>query len=127
MNAQTQPLPLLVAELRAAKTAEKLAADHRLNIEIQIVAMFPAPADGEGTVKQDDVTITFKTNRTVDTGALQSAWDSLNANGQKAFTWKAGLDLKQYRAIQELDPESFGQLAAFVTSKPAKPAITLKD
>lgn len=127
MNAQTKPLPLLVAELRAAKTAENLAAAHRLAIEAQIIALIPAPADGEGTVKQDDLTITFKTNRTVDTGALQSAWDGLNANGQKAFTWKAGLDLKQYRAIQDLDPTAFGQLAAFVTSKPAKPAITLKD
>lgn len=127
MNAKTKPLPLLVAELRAAKLAEKLASDHRSAIESQIVALFPAPADGEGTVKDGDLNVTFKTNRTVDTGALQAGWDSLSRNSQKAFTWKAGLDLKQFRAIQELDPESFGQLAAYVTSKPAKPAITLKD
>lgn len=127
MNAPTKPLPLLVAELRAAKAAEQLAAAHRLAIEAQIVALIPAPADGEGAVKQDDVTVTFKNTRTVDTSALQASWDSLSANGQKAFSWKAALDLKQYRAIQELDPTVFGQLAAFVTTKPAKPAITLKD
>lgn len=127
MNAQTKPLPLLVAELRAAKLAEKLAGDHRLAIEAQIVALIPAPAEGEGTVKQDDLTVTFKNNRTVDTGALQAGWDSLSANSQKAFSWKATLDLKQFRAIQDLDPQAFGQLAAFVTTRPAKPAITLKD
>ncbi len=63
----------------------------------------------------------------MDTDALQNAWGSLSANSQKAFNWKASLDLKHFRAIQELDPESFGQLAAYVTSKPAKPTITLKD
>ena len=127
MNAPTRPLPLLVAELRAATAAEQLAAPHRPAIESQIIALIPAPADGEGTVKQDDLTVTFKTNRTVDTCALQASWDSLSANSQKAFTWKAALDLKQYRAIQDLDLTAFGHLAAFVTTKPAKPAITLKD
>ena len=126
MNAKTKPLPLLVAELRAAKHAEKLAGDHRLSIEAQIVALIPAPT-GEATVKEAEFSIAYKTTRTVDTEGLQTAWTSLSANSQKAFTWKATLDLKQFRAIQELDPQAFGQLAAYVTSKPAKPAITLKD
>ena len=126
MNAKTKPLPLLVAELRAAKRAEDIAKNHRTDIESQIVAMFPTP-HGEATVKEAEFSISYKTTRTVDTDGLQTAWNALSANSQKAFTWKATLDLKQFRAIQELDPESFGQLAAYVTSKPAKPAITLKD
>ncbi len=65
MNAKPKPLPILVAELRAAKTAENLAAEHRLAIEAQIIAMVPAPANGEGTIKQDDLTISFKVNRTL--------------------------------------------------------------
>ena len=126
MNAQIKPLPLLVAELRAAKRAEDVAKSHRTDIESQIVAMFPAQT-GEATVKEAEFSISYKTTRTVDTEGLQTAWTALSANSQKAFTWKASLDLKQFRAIQELDPESFGQLAAYVTTKPAKPAITLKD
>lgn len=126
MNAQTKPLPLLVAELRAAKLAEDVAKNHRADIESQIVALFPKQ-DGEATVKDAEFSIAYKTTRTVDTEGLQTAWMSLSTNSQKAFTWKATLDLKQFRAIKELDPTAYGQLAAFVTSKPAKPAITLKD
>lgn len=126
MNASTKPLPLLVAELRAAKLAEDVAKNHRADIESQIVALFPKQ-DGEATVKESEFSIAYKTTRTVDTEGLQTAWMSLSTNSQKAFTWKATLDLKQFRAIKELDPTAFGQLAAFVTSKPAKPAITLKD
>ena len=116
----------MVQALRQAKEAEDAASAHRLEIERQIVAMFPAPAGGEGTVKAEGISIAFKVNRTVDTDKLQAAWATLGINSQKAFTWKAGLDTKQYRAIQDLDPKSFAQLANFVTSKPAKPTLTLK-
>lgn len=115
-----------MAELRAAKRVEEISKNHRNDIESQIVAMFPTP-HGEATVKQDDLTIAYKTTRSVDTDGLQAAWLGLSANSQKAFTWKASLDLKNFRAVQELDPIAFNELAAFVTSKPAKPSITLKD
>jgi hypothetical protein len=51
----------------------------------------------------------------------------MTPNAQKAFTWKAGLDTKQFRAIADLDPKSFAQLSKFVTTKPAKTAVLLKD
>ena len=126
MNSPTIPLAVLVQALRQAKLAEATAAEHRQEIERQIVARYPAPAGGEGTVKEDEFSIAFKVTRSVDTEGLQNAWATLGTNAEKAIKWKADLDLKQYRAIKDLDPVSFGKLSAFVTTKPAKPALTLK-
>lgn len=127
MNASVQAIPLLVAELRAAKQQEDKAKEHRLSIEKQITDLFPQGKGFEGTVKEGDLSIAFKVTRSVDTEKLQESWDSLNANARKAFKWKADIDLRQYRAIGELDAPSFAQISAFVTTKDAKPSITLKD
>jgi hypothetical protein len=126
MNAPTPPIAVLVQALRQAKLAEATATEHRQEIERQIVARYPAPAGNEGTVKEDEFSIAFKVTRSVDTEALQNAWATLGTNAEKAFKWKADLDLKQYRAIKDLDPVAYGKLNAFVITKPAKPALTLK-
>lgn len=120
-------LPDLVERLRKAKTAEALARDVRVGIEEQIVALYAPPADGEGTTKDGDVSIAWKLTRKVDTDALQTAWPDLGPNAQKAFRWKAETDLKQLRALQELDADSHAAAAKFITTTPAKPAITLKE
>ena len=119
-------LSQLTAELKQAKQIEAKANENRLAIEAQIVALFP-PQTGEATVKQDDLTITYKTVRSVATEQLQEKWMSLSANSQKAFTWKAGIDLKQFRAIKDLDPQAFKEIEVFVTSKPSKPTVSVKE
>ncbi len=127
MNAPHIPLPILIASLRAAKVAEEQAKDVRQALEEQIVALFPKPAGGEGTEKSDDLTVTFKLNRSVDTEALQTDWTALSANAQRAFKWKAEVDLKQLRALHEFDETAYRQAAQFFTAKPAKPSVTLKS
>lgn len=127
MLTQTTPLSVLVAALRHAKADESAANLRRLELESQIIARFPVPHGGEGTVKDEEFSIAFKVTRTVDTEALQSAWPTLSDNSQKAFAWKAVLDTKKYRAVQEMDAKAFAQLANFVTTKPAKTSVTLKD
>lgn len=119
-------LAKLIAELKQAKQHEKEANNYRIGLELQIVALFP-PQTGEATVKQDDLTITYKTTRAVDSEGVQQAWNQLSANAQKAFKVKFDLDLKQYRAINELDADTAQIINQFVTSKPAKPSITLKE
>lgn len=121
----TTPLAVLIAALRNAKEVEAQANLHRLAIEKQIVARYPQKAGYEGTVKEPDFSLTFKVTRSIDTEGLQAAWSSLSENAQKAFTWKAGLDTKKYRAIADLDPKGFAQVANFVTTKEAKPTILL--
>lgn len=126
MNAHLDPIALLIAELRAAKSAEAMARDIRIGIEEQIVALYTKPASGEATAKGDGFTITWSLTRTVDTAALQAGWNTLGANTQLAFKWKAETDLKQLRALQDLDQPAYQQAAQFITAKTAKPAITLK-
>ena len=119
-------LPVLLAALKAAKVAENEAKEIRTGLETAIFELCPT-VEAEGIMKLEGFTITTKMTRAVDTEALQDAWGSLPANAQKAFKWKAEIDLKNYRSIQEMDAESFTTLAKFVTSKPAKPTITIKD
>jgi hypothetical protein len=117
----------LTAALKAAKAAEEKAKATRLDIETQMVALFAKPVTGEGTHNDEDFSITWKLNRTVDTDKLSAAYESLPANAQRAFRWKAEVELKNLRALAELDPVSYSAVAEFITSKPAKPTIELKD
>ena len=127
MNTQITPLSVLVIALRHAKLAEASANAARLEIERQIVTRFPAPATGEGMHKDAEFSITYKVTRSVDTDALQAAWATLGTNAQKAFKWSADLDLKAYRALVEMDPDNAFKAQSYITTKPAKPSLTLKD
>lgn len=127
MNLLELPLSALVQELRNAKANEARAIESRRAIEEMIIGRFQPPEGGEGTVKDAELSITYKVTRTVDTEALQTSWTDLGPNAQKAFKWKADIDLKQYRAIKDLDEPAFAQLNRFITTKPSKPALTLKD
>jgi hypothetical protein len=117
----------LIAALRAAKSAETAAKNERLRLEDLIEKQFTKPDGGEGSHTDEEVKITWKINRTVDTAAVQAGWDNLTSRAQKAFRWKAEVDLTQLRALKDLDSEAYTQAAEFITSKPAKPSIELKD
>jgi hypothetical protein len=117
----------LIAELRAAKSDENAAKAERIRLEGLIEAQFAKPDGGEGTHNDEEFKITWKLNRTVDTSKVQDAWDGLFKNAQRAFRWKAEVDLSHLRALNELDAVAYAQAAEFITSKPAKPSIELKD
>ena len=117
----------LTAALKVAKAVEDAAKQDRLAIEAKMVALFAKPASGEGTHNDEEFSITWKLNRTVDTDKLSAAFDQLSVNAQRAFRWKAEVELKNLRALSELDPVAYSAAAQFITSKPAKPSITLKD
>jgi hypothetical protein len=127
MNTSAPTAAMLVADLRAAKAAETAAMARRLAIEADLVGLFAVPEGGEGTHKDEEFSITWKLTRKVDTEAVQAAWNALAANTQKAFRWKADIDLKNLRALQELDLGAYRKAAEFITTSPAKPAITLKS
>jgi hypothetical protein len=117
----------LTAALKAAKAAEDKAKAERLEIEGKIVALYAKPATGEGTHNDEEFSITWKLNRTVDSEKLSAGYESLPVNAQRAFRWKAEVELKNLRALAELDPVSYSAAAEYITSKPAKPSIDLKD
>lgn len=117
----------LIAEIRAAKQAEDAAKATRYAAEEQLVEMFAAQAPQEGAIKLDGASITYKVTRKVDNDRLFDAYDGLRPNAKKAFRFKAEVDLKQFRALSDLDEITFATIADFVTTYPSKPTITLKD
>lgn len=128
MNAPA-PLAVLKAAWLAAKAQETQATEHRRQVEEQILAHFPADKT-EGSIADKDagITVTYKLTRKVaDSDALGGEWMQLSRNAQSAFRWKADIDTKQFKALQDLDPEGFAQIAKYVTTTPAKPTVTIKE
>ena len=117
----------LATLLRKAKQAETDAKAERLRIEGLIEEQFAKPESGEGIHKDEEFSITWKLNRTVDTDRLAADYDDLPNNAQKAFRWKAEVNLAFLRSLSEIDPAAYHKAAVFITSKPAKPSIELKD
>ena len=117
----------LATLLRKAKQVETEAKAERLRIESLIEEQFAKPQAGEGVHKDEEFTITWKLTRTVDTDQLSADFDDLPTNAQKAFRWKAEVNLAYLRSLAEIDPAAYNKAAVFVTSKPAKPSIELKD
>lgn len=117
----------LAAQLRKAKQVETEAKAERLRIEGLIEEQFAKPQSGEGVHKDEEFTITWKLTRTVDTDRLSADFDDLPTNAKNAFRWKAEVNLAFLRALADIDPAAYHKAAVFVTSKPAKPSIELKD
>jgi hypothetical protein len=120
-----------LAELKtmwlAAKAAEKNANEDRLMVEAAILALMPQKSEGAVTDAETGVTVSYKLTRKANTEALQNDWMHLSQTVQSAFTWKADVSAKQIKAIQELDPAAFAVAAKYLTTTPAKPAITIKE
>ena len=117
----------LILALRAVKEDELACKTERLRLENLIESHFAKPESNEGTHNDEDFKIVWKLNRTVDTPKVQDAWEGLSKNVQRAFRWKAEVDTAYLRALNELDAAAFAQAAQYITSKPAKPSIELKD
>ena len=128
MNAPT-PLAVLKAALIRAKADESQATEVRRAIEDQILAHFPSDKlEGSVTDKDAGVSVTFKVTRKVtDSDQLGGEWMQLSKNAQSAFTWKAEVNTKQFKALQDLDPSAFSTVAKYVTTSPAKPAVSIKE
>jgi hypothetical protein len=123
--------PATLAELKAAwlaaKDQEHAATEERRLIEEAMLAYLPSKREGTVTDKDHGITVTYKLTRKVDTDALQRAWEGLDKNAQSAFRWKADVDTRQLKAISELDQDAFILVSHFITTSPAKPAISIKD
>ena len=81
----------------------------------------------EGTVKLDGATVSYKMSRSVDQKILQEYSDKWPDSVKKCIKWKADLDLKAYRGVQEFDKDGFAIISKYVTSKPAKPSLKFND
>lgn len=123
----TLTLPTLLEALLAAKAEEKRINDQRKQIEAAILLLLPTKE--EGTVTQEvgsqKLSVAYKINRTVSATVMQD-WANLTEAAQKAFRFKPELDLKSYRALQELAPDAYIEASAYVTAKPASPYLSVE-
>lgn len=110
-----------------AKQREQEAQTERRAIEDAMLALMDHKDEGTVTDKDTGISATFKLTRTVDTPALQAAWVHLPEHAQQAFKWKADIDTKAYRGLSDFDQDSFKAISKFITTKPAKPTITVKE
>ena len=122
----TETLHELKAAWLAAEEAETEANTSRLAIEQQMLALLPTQDEGTATDKDTGISVTYKITRSVDTSAIQRDWQKLSAAAQGVLRWKADLDTRAYRALSEHDPIATSVLAHYITSKPAKPTISVK-
>ncbi len=122
-------LAQLAYEWRAIKDAEKAAQEKRLAIEAAMLGMVQHLPEGTVTTEAGDikVKVTYKVTRSVDVNGVQDDWNVMPSIVQEAFRWKPDLDLKRYRAIETANPEAFKLLAKYVTSKEAKPSISVES
>lgn len=109
----------------AAKAAERAANEERLAVEAAILALMPEKTEGTVSDESTGISVAYKVTRSVDTDAVQRDWTALPRNVQDAFKWKADIDTKKFKAIQDLSPSDFTVLARYVTSKASKPSITV--
>lgn len=123
----TATLSDLKIALLSAKHDEAQAVERRKSIEEAILTYFHPMDEGSYTDKDTGIKVEWKLNRAVDSEAVKQHWGELSLNAQKAFKATIGLDLKAYRALETMDTESFAKAAQFVTTKPAKPAISIKE
>ena len=111
----------------AAKKSEAQANASRLDIEAAILTHFTHRDEGTVSDMDTGVSVAYKLTRSVDTEALRAGWDSLSPETQAAFKWSASVDTKTLKAFQLANPEAYKAVARFVTTKPAKPSISIKE
>ncbi len=117
-------LKLLATELMRAVDAEKEAKAHRIKLEDAIAKLVPTKAEGTTNIDlgSDIIKIVTKLTRTLDYDTYLSIENGL-PDGLRCVDLKPSLNLTRLRALELVDA---GLVASFVTSKPAKTAVTVE-
>lgn len=112
----------------AAKQHEDNAKAARLEAEAKILDMLTLEKDeGVNTFNSQDyvIKVTAKLTRSVDSDALFNAWETLPTQVQKAFKFKADVSITELRSLESMRDDLVPVVAQFVTTKPAKAAISI--
>ena len=120
----------LVVDWIDAKRDEDAANRRRVQIEAMLIDALGEPEEGSATHELADgskLTITSKINRTVD----EAVWRSIMAGIPEqlrpiSFVEKVVLDLKGLRYLMDHEPRIYNRVAAAVTAKKVKSAISVR-
>lgn len=109
-----------------AKAAEDEAHKNRLAIEVELCKAMPGVSQ-ECTnaidIRDMRVAVKYAVTRNVDSDRLQDAWAGIAKEGQGCFRWKAAVDMKQLRGVQQLRPDVYATIAPYIVAKPSKPSV----
>lgn len=127
-----QEMAAAAEAVRAAREVERSAQTARLVAEERLVALAAAGAElpTEGTYSEQfgafKVSITNKLTRAVDQGALVKVAGQIpDAIGQRLFRWSADVNLRELRYLQSNEPAIAATVSACITTKPAKPTVSV--
>lgn len=117
----------LVEELVRAKKAESKATEYRRIIEDQILAVAHSDkAEGSTTLEAGrwKVTIQNKLSRTIDSDQLVRLQDQIPSPIlNRVVRYKPSLDVREWKYIENNEPQYAAILSAAITTKPAKPYL----
>ncbi len=121
-------LSSLIADWLTAKEAERAANLRRVEIERQMTQLLPIEG-AEGSVRAEAagyaVRVSYKVTRSVDSEALTSLWQGLDARAKRAFSWKATVKAKELHALQDMAPDIYRTIAGVIETSPAKPSVSI--
>lgn len=128
-----QEMAAAAEAVRAAREVERSAQTARLDAEQKLIALASTGAElpTEGTYTERfgalKVSITNKLTRSVDQGELVKVAGQIpDAIGQRLFRWSADVNLRELRFLQSNDPEIAALVSKCITTKPAKPAVSVE-
>jgi hypothetical protein len=110
------------------KTEEDWARSCRLKAEKALLKLIPQDkAEGTSTLKQGDykITLTAKLNRTLDADAYHAIVDQIPVD-LRPVRYKAELDLKGIRYLENNEPDTYALIAHCINTKPAKAAVKVE-
>jgi hypothetical protein len=120
----------LAARIAELKAEEQQANAMRIEAEKQLLAKL-GELDAEGTSKfeagQYQITVRCSVTRAVDREALERIAAQIpEAIAKRLFRWKPELDTRELRYVQNNEVELYGVLAQAITTKAAKPSISIE-
>lgn len=120
----------LAAALVDAKRRESDAKIYRQAIEDQIIELVGTKPEGttKASGERFELATTGKITRTVDEAVVANLRDKVPGPlFDRLFSYSPKLNLREYRYIEQHEPDYFALVAQAVTSKPAKASVSVKE
>ena len=117
-------IEMVAEKIMELKRREAIAKEERAMLEDQLAKEITDRVEGTDSMVAGSykVTVTSKLTRTLDYPAYQAIEADI-PEGVRCVRFKPELDLKKLRAMDAVRP---GFSAAFITTKPARPAVKIE-
>lgn len=120
-------LDTLAQTWRELKAAEDDVRKRRIAAEESIIALIGVAE--EGTTTEKTAFFTIKTVGKLTRSLDAAAWDAIREDFPAALApvaYKPSLDLRQLRALEKANPALYAKACECITTKPAKPAVSVE-